>query len=92
MAEAQWPRENWEPGAWATGGMDGSFAGFGAARGWRRSGRFMASACATMLIVAAGLVFRKRTRQKEALAPPTQSPLGTAATAAAAAAAADALD
>jgi hypothetical protein len=29
----------------------------------------MASACATMLIIAAGLVFRKRTRQTGALAP-----------------------
>ncbi len=35
----------------------------------RRSGHFMASACATMLIVAAGLVFRKRTLQTGAFAP-----------------------
>ena len=51
----------------ATGGMESSFAGLGAARGWRLSGRFMASACAKMLIVAACLVFRKRTRQTAAL-------------------------
>jgi hypothetical protein len=30
---------------------DSSFAGLGAGRGWRWSGRFIASACATMLIV-----------------------------------------
>ncbi len=41
----------------ATGGMDSSLAGLGAARGWRRSGRFIAPACATMLIVAAGSRF-----------------------------------
>ena len=37
--------------------MDSSSAGLGAAREWRwsgRSGRFIASACSTMLIVAAG--------------------------------------
>jgi hypothetical protein len=43
----------------ATDGMDSSLAGLGAARGWRRSGRFVASACSTMLIVAAGSRFPK---------------------------------
>ena len=38
-------------------GMDSSFAGLGAARGWHWSGRFITSACATMLIVAAGVLF-----------------------------------
>ena len=82
-------RQKWPCRCLAAGGLDSSFAGLGAAQRWRRSGRFIASACSTMLIVAAGLVFRKRKRQTGALAP-TQSPYGTAATAAAAAAAADA--
>ncbi len=51
----------------ATGGMGSSIAGHGAARGWRRSGRFIASACATMLIVAAG------SRFPEANTPPARS-------------------
>jgi hypothetical protein len=34
-----------------TGGMASSFSGLGAARGWRRSGRFIGPAFATMLIV-----------------------------------------
>jgi hypothetical protein len=51
------PREKWPCRCLATGGMDSSLAGLGAARGWRRSGRFIASACATMLIVAAGSRF-----------------------------------
>jgi hypothetical protein len=38
-------------------GLDSSLAGLGAARGWRRSCRFIASACAPMLIVAAGSRF-----------------------------------
>jgi hypothetical protein len=37
----------------ATGGMASRVAALGAARGWRWSGRFIGSACATMLIVAA---------------------------------------
>ena len=61
--------------------MNSSFAGLGAAQGGARA-VFMASACATMLI-ATGLVFRKRKRRS---CLPMQSLYGTAA------AAADALD
>ncbi len=46
-----------QPVCLATGGMDSSFARRGAAQGWGWSGRFIASACATMLIVAAGVSF-----------------------------------
>jgi hypothetical protein len=62
-------RQKWPCRCLATGGMDSRLAGLGAAQWWRRSGRFVASACATMLIVAAGLVFRKRKRQTGALVP-----------------------
>ena len=72
------------------GGLDSSFAGLGAARGWRWSGRFVASACATML-VAAGVSFSGSENARQELSAPTQSLWGTAATAATAAAAADAL-
>ncbi len=72
--------------------MDSSFAGLGAVRGWHWSGRFIAAACATMLIVAGGLVFRKRNRQTGALVSDAIALGGKVATAATAAAAADALD
>ena len=73
-------------------GMDSSFAGLGAARGWHWSGRFITSACATMLIVAAGGAFSGSETPRQKLSSLTQSLWGTAATAATAAAAADALD
>ena len=70
---------------------NGRFAGLGAARGWRLSGRFNASACATMLIVAAGVSFSGSESARQELSSPTRSQWGTAAIATAAAAV-DALD
>ncbi len=61
----------WQQGA--TGGLDSGFAGLGAARGWRWSGRFIASACATMLIVAAGVSFSVSENARQELSSPTQS-------------------
>ena len=58
-----------------TGGMDSSFAGLGAARGWRRSGRFVAAACAAMLIVAAGVSLPRSENNRQELSSPTQSRL-----------------
>ena len=55
------------------GGMDSSFAGLGAARGWQWSGRFITSACATMLIVAAGVLFSGSENARQELSSPTQS-------------------
>ena len=52
------------------GGMDSSFAGLGAARGWHWSGRFITSACATMLIAAAGVLFSGSENARQELLPP----------------------
>ena len=57
----------------ATGGMGSSLAGLGAARGWRRSCRFIASACATMMIVAAGSRFPEAKTPDRSSYLPTQS-------------------
>ena len=58
------------------GGMDSSFAGLGAARGWHWSGRFITSACATMLIVAAGVLFSGSENARQKLSSPTQIAVG----------------
>ena len=73
----------------ATGGMHSSLAGLGAARGLRRSGRFIASACYDV-DRRRGFSFSGNARQE--LSSPTQSLWGEAATASAASAAAEELD
>ena len=74
-------------------GMDSSFAGLGAARGWHWSGRFTTSACATMLIVAAGVLFSGSENTRTAALVPDANRCGLRLPLqAAAAAAADALD
>ena len=75
----------------ATGCVDSRFAGLSAARGCCWSGRFIALACAT-LIVAAGVSFSGIEPATQELSSPMPSPWGTVSPAAAAAAAADALD
>jgi hypothetical protein len=55
------------------GSMDSSFARLGAARGLRRSGRFIASVCASMLIVAAGVSFAESEPARQELSSPTPS-------------------